>query len=158
MVHLRGGCSGLIIGVVFVVLGSLLTVLFGQKVTLACQREEPAHIVCERSGSFLGWGVLGSKTQSISGLEGAWVESNCDEDCTYRVVLMTSRGDVPLTSSFSSGLAAKEAFADQVTAFVDSRQSSADISSGPDRLAALFSLSFVGMGLLVPVLSLLRRR
>ena len=155
LARLRRSCSLVVICLVFVVLGSALTVVFGQSVTLDCARDEPAYIVCERRSTFMG--VPLAEPRTISGLEGAWVEEHCDDDCTYRVVLVADRGDTPLTSSFSSGASAKDEVAREVNAYVDSDQQSSMIQSRPQKLAMWMSLSFVAIGLLLPLFGLLRR-
>ncbi len=151
----RRGCTTIIIALVFVVLGSVLTVVLGQTITLACTRQEPIHIICERESTFMGFRL--GKPQTIEGLEGAWVEESCDEDCTYRVMLQADRGNVPLTSSYSSGASPKDEMAGRINAYVNGTQTEARITSNPEWFAMVAAASFAVIGLLLLPFGLLHR-
>lgn len=152
---LRRGCSGLILSVVFVAIGAIFTVVFGQVVTLDCTRPEPAEITCERQSTFLG--IRLSEPRTIRDVRGAWVQENCDEGCTYRVMLTAGRSDVPLTGAFTSGERSKIEIAEQINAFIAGGDPTTQISLQPNPLVLLATLIFVVIGLAIPVLSLFGR-
>jgi hypothetical protein len=155
MALLRRGCAGLIISLFFIAVGVVMTVVLGQVVVLDCARPEPAEIICERRSAFAG--IRLGDPETIRDVQGAWVQENCGESCTYRVMLATGDEDVPLTSAFTAGERAKVAAAGQVNAFVKSGAPSARISLRPNPLVLLAALIFVVIGLAIPALSLFGR-
>jgi hypothetical protein len=156
---LRRGCSGLILSVIFsvifVAIGAIFTVVFGQVVTLDCVRPEPAEIICERRSTFLG--IRLSEPQTIRDVQGAWVQENCDEGCTYRVMLTAGRSDVPLTRAYTSDERTKVETAAQINALATGGAPTAQIILRPNPLVLLATLIFVIIGLAIPVLSLFGR-
>jgi hypothetical protein len=107
-----------ILSVVFVVAGVAIFLLLSATVTLECARPEAGRGRCALTTA----GPLGTDMIEIllSEVQRAEVEASAssDGDDTYRVVLQTERGPVPLTSYFSSGRDDKQARADQINAFL----------------------------------------
>lgn len=84
---------------IFVLAGLLGSVLFCKSTTLTCQRQliEPTQGTCNS----IETGLLDSTEKKIplNTLQGARVEqSRSDDDYTYRVILLTINGEIPLTS------------------------------------------------------------
>lgn len=141
-----------IIGVVFIGLALAALLFFGTKTTLVCSRSGQA--VCTLTHK----AMLKTTTRSIpiSQLREAYVGSNVDSegDETYRVVLRTDSGDIPLTSSSSSGYAGKRDNANRVNAFLQSAGSSTVSVVQDDRLLAyILGAIFAGVGSLLALLS-----
>ena len=120
----------LALGVVFLLVG-LGVIAFGASLTT---------LTCERGGATQGSCTLTqqrpgrSTTRAIAleDLRGAEIESNTSRSrsstssgrtrsrsrTTYRVVLLTTRGDIPLTGAYSSDYEAKQRQVDQLTTFL----------------------------------------
>jgi hypothetical protein len=119
------------LGVVFLLVG-LGVIAFGASLTT---------LTCERGGATQGSCTLTqqrpgrSTTRAIAleDLRGAEIESRTSRSrsstsgssrnrsrssTTYRVVLLTTRGDIPLTGAYSSDYEAKQRLVDQLTAFL----------------------------------------
>ncbi|WP_298006209.1 MULTISPECIES: hypothetical protein [Anaerolinea] len=106
----------LILSFVFVVAGLGMAYLLGQVHTLNCQRTQGRQH-CQIAVSWMG--IVPLRQETLNPLQGARVDESCDEDgCTYRVVLRTGSGDVPLGVGYSSGLKSKEDMAETIQAFV----------------------------------------
>ncbi len=155
MALLRRGCSNLVLSLVFVAVGTVMIVVLGQVITLDCTRPEPAEITCERRSAFL-WFRMG-EPETIRDVQGAWVQENCGESCTYRVMLMAGQDDVPLTPAFTAGERAKVAAVEQVNGFVNSGAPTARISLRPNPLVLLAAAAFIFIGLAIPALSFFGR-
>jgi len=97
-----------------------------------CERTAANMINCTQSQSWFG--LYEREKDPITGLQGAWIEERYDSDdndTTYRVVLETQQGNVPLTNAFSSGYSTKADTVQQVNEFVrNSTENSAEISTG----------------------------
>jgi len=152
---LRRGCSNLVLSLVFIAVGTVMTVVLGQVISLDCTRPEPAEIACERRSTFL-WFRIG-EPETVRDVQGAWVQENCGESCTYRVMLMAGQDDVPLTSAFTAGERAKVAAAEQVNRFVNSGAPTTRVSLRPNPLVLLAAVAFIVIGLAIPALSLFGR-
>ncbi len=141
-----------IIGAVFILLSLSALLFFGTKTTLVCSRGGQA--VCTLTNK----AMLKSSERSIpiNQLREAYVESNVDSegDETYRVVLRTVSGNIPLTGSSSSGYAGKRDNANRINAFLQSTGSS-NLSVVQDErlLAYILGAIFAGIGSLMVLLS-----
>lgn len=105
----------LLLGFPFLLKGLLMGLLLGRVATLNCDRVGPAQVTCElRSSSLL------AGSTSITQLQGAEVEGNSysDDLPTFRVVVITEDGNIPLTRSFTSGVSKKQENVDRINAFV----------------------------------------
>ncbi|MEN9252904.1 MAG: hypothetical protein Q6K99_05745 [Thermostichales cyanobacterium BF4_bins_65] len=69
-------------------------------------------------------------------------------DSTYRIVLLTDSGRVPLTEYYSSGLQKHRVLKDKVDQFINSNQPHLDISQDDRWMGVLIGGSFSGFGLL----------
>jgi hypothetical protein len=100
--------KALLFGLLLVGVGLFILLTFGNVTSLQCQRLETSYVVCEKEVQLLG--ILSTSEETITGVEGAWVDEKYDNEDghKYRVVLNTSRGDVPLTAYYLSGRGAKE--------------------------------------------------
>jgi hypothetical protein len=106
----------LFLSIVFVGLGLLFSYIMGIVTTLECSRPESGQ-VCNLERSWMG--LVKLTDRPLRQVQSAWVEENCDDDgCTYRVVLETDQGQLPLGTAYSSGSSSKQEQADQVNAFV----------------------------------------
>lgn len=132
-----------LIGFVISALGFVFLYVFGQAVTLACERTETGRISCVKTSVLLS--VLKVDQKPVESLEMAWVSESCDEDgCTYRVELDTARGTIPMTIYRSSGYRSKENMANQINAFLRS----------PDQPKLEVKASTGIIGILMPVIAI----
>ena len=91
------------------------------------------------------------KTFAITELSGASIDvSHGDDGDTYRVLLQTASGNLPMTSYYSSGLTAKQQAVDQINSFVmyDTMQT-LSIKTDDRIWVAIFSGIFAGSGALL---------
>lgn len=134
----------LLLAFLFVAAGLGTAYLLGQVQILTCERA-PGRQNCQIDTSWMG--LIPLRHQTIPPLTGAWVDESCDEDgCTYRVILQTGSGDIPLGIGYSSGLHSKQEMAQKVQAFVaDPSQPDLEIKTGGG-LWILFPLTFLIMG------------
>ncbi|TVQ24560.1 MAG: hypothetical protein EA367_01510 [Leptolyngbya sp. DLM2.Bin15] len=135
-------------GGAFTLFGLLPALLIAEVATLECHRTaQPPS--CELSRA----GLLKNDRHLIllDHFQGVEVqESRSDDSSTYRVVLLTSEGDRPLTGYYSSGYAGKARQARQIDAFLtDLSQTQLVIQQDSRWLGYLFTLIFSGSGLLV---------
>lgn len=118
----------LILAVVFVGMGLFFTYLLGQRATLVCTRTGTME-QCTLHTSWMS--LVGLNHRPIEGIRSASVEENCDDDgCTYRVVMHTEQGEIPLGQAFSSGKASKQQKAEQINAFANQQRHELNISEG----------------------------
>lgn len=108
---IRLGLAALFFGV-----GLFFTFIIGQVSTLTCNRTREAdHCVLR-----VNWmGLAPLRETYIEGLQSAQVEESCDDegDCTYRVVLITTRQRLPFEAAYSSGKIDKDEIAARINTF-----------------------------------------
>ena len=148
------GCSGLIVGSIFFVLGAVFFVVFAQATSLDCARREPREIVCERESVLLG--RVQMRQDSIRGLRGAWVDESCDDGCTYRVVLTTDEGDVPLTGAYTSDQRTKVEITRAINGFVEGDARTLQVEDRPPALLMALPILFMIIGPVATLASLFR--
>ncbi len=121
-----------LLGLVFILISVVAVVFLGNETTLVCTRSGEA--VCTLSQKTMV--KTTTRTIPLSQMRDAYVESNVDSDGdeTFRVVLRTASGDIPLTSSRSSGFAAKRDAANQINAFLQSGSQPRLVVEQDDRL------------------------
>lgn len=118
----------LILSVLFVGAGLFFLYLLGQQTTLICTRTG-AMEQCTLQTSWMN--LVQLNHHAIEDIRSAWVENQCDDDgCTYRVVIRTDRGEIPLGQAFSSGMASKEHNAEQINAFASQQRNELKVSEG----------------------------
>lgn len=156
----------MLFGGIFLAVGLAVVWFLGAQTTLTCERPEPRTGECTLvSANALGLNTR-SQTVRLNEIQRAELQVSEDEDGdeTYRVVLRTETGEVPLTGYYSSGRDDKRQNVDRINAFLDDGNARTLTASQDDRLFAsifggLFAcvggLAVVG-GLLAP-LGLLRR-
>ena len=148
---IRGG-----LGLLFFIAGLAVMLFFGNKVTLTCVRSLPPPGVCTlRSANMVN---AKEKTFAITELSGASIDvSHGDDGDTYRVLLQTASGNLPMTSYYSSGLTAKQQAVDQINSFVmyDTMQT-LSIKTDDRIWVAIFSGIFAGSGALLLLLAVLK--
>jgi hypothetical protein len=130
----------------------IAVVFLGNQTTLTCSRSGQA--VCTLTQKTML--KTSTRTIPLSQLREAYVESNVDSegDETFRVVLRTASGDVPLTSSRSSGYAGKRDVANQINAFLQSSGSPTLTVEQDDRLLLyILGAIFAGVGSLLALLT-----
>ena len=178
-VRLRSGkrwawLIALALGVVFLLVG-LGVIAFGASLTtLTCVRDGATSGSCTLVQQRPGRST--TRAIALQDVRGAEIEQNTSRSrrsrssgtssrsrsrTTYRVVLRTTRGDIPLTGGYSSDYGAKQRQVDQLTSFL------ADVSARAltlreDNRAFGYALggAFAAAGLLVATVGavLLRRR
>ncbi len=179
-VRLRSGqrwawLIALALGVVFLLVG-LGVIAFGASLTT---------LTCERGGATQGSCTLtqqrpgrsATRAIALEDVRGAEIEQNTSRSrrsgsssrtrnrtrnsTTYRVVLRTTRGEIPLTGGYSSDYGAKQRQVDQFTTFL-ADGSARTLTLREDRRAFGYALggAFAAAGLLVATAGavLLRRR
>lgn len=107
--------SSLFVAVFFTIMGLLLVYFAGQKTTLTCNRSD-GTLYCQLNASILNRYMVRQTT--LPGLSSAFVEESCDDDCTYRVILVTDKGNIPLTESLDSDRVRKEQSASTINSFL----------------------------------------
>ncbi len=153
--EMSAGCLFPVFVVLFPLIGCLAFYFLGQSTTLDCTRLESAVINCQKQNHLLGVYPLGA--ESIGRLQGAWVEEECDDGCTYRVVLQTEQGDVPLTSYLSSGHSSKDEIAGQINMFVYGQEPSLQIKDSAGAIGIIVPVVFILVGPLMLVGWVLKR-
>ncbi|HEY9763087.1 MAG TPA: hypothetical protein V6D07_11220 [Trichocoleus sp.] len=135
-------------GSTFILVGLLVGILFGGEITLSCDRTPPAQ--CELTHANLVH--RRSRSFSVDGLKKAEVETYRDSegDYLYRVVMHTGQGIIPLTNSYSSGIANYQSQAAQINQFIESRRQPTLYLHQSDRWFGLFFVViFGGTGLTI---------
>jgi hypothetical protein len=148
---IRGG-----LGLVLFIAGLVVMLFFGNNVTLTCVRSLPPPGFCTlRSANMVS---ARETIIPIPDLSGAAIDVSQGEDGdTYRVLLQTTRGSLPMTSYYSSGLSAKQQAVDQVNSFLiyDTMQT-LSIKTDDRIWIAIFSGIFAGSGALLLILAVLK--
>ncbi len=157
----------MLMGGIFMAVGLGVLWFMGARTTLVCDRPEPRTGQCTlASANALGLNAR-SQTFPVAEVQRADLQVSVDDEDgseTYRVVLHTELGEVPLTDYYSSGRDDKRQNTDRINAFLDDAGARALTVSQDDRFfAALFGGLFACAGGLVAVggvlspLGLLRR-
>lgn len=121
-----GGCTKLVMGVIFIVAGACVALFLGFDVTLTCKR--PANTcVLEKTGLFGTRDVI--TTLPLDQLKSAEVESkqgrrngNGSGKPTYRVVLHTEGGTVPVSQAWTNNKGSHRKTASEINAFLASQK------------------------------------
>lgn len=78
----------------------LFIVLFANSIETSCVRDGPGEVNCRITRKLLGRVPLGSR--DVVGITDAQIEENCDDGCSYRLLLITSGGQgTPLNDVFT---------------------------------------------------------
>jgi hypothetical protein len=153
------GCAGIPFGGIFLTIGLLVGLVFAKQYAFECERLSPQ--TDEGNCELTAAGFRGTETTSfpISELQGARVASNYDSEdrsTTYRVEILTERGELPITPVWSSGQQSKQEMADEIEQFAQNQSISNLAIAQDDRwFGYLFLFIFGGVGLamiVVPVL------
>lgn len=70
---------------------ALFIVIFANSIQVSCRRSANSEATCAITTSLLGRWPTSSRV--VAGVTGVQLDENCDDDCSYRAILMTSRGD-----------------------------------------------------------------
>jgi len=148
---IRGG-----LGLLFFIAGLAVMLFLGNKVTLECDRTSPAEANCTLSTATMI--RTRERVIPVASMTGAVVDVNHGDDGdTYRVVLQTTSGSVPLTSIYSSGARAKQQAADQINSFLRYETQPTLFIKADDRIwIAIFSGIFAGSGALLLIQAALK--
>ncbi|MEH2397304.1 hypothetical protein [Nostoc sp.] len=122
-----------ILGGLFAAAGFSVVAIFAQLTTFTCTRIEPTNCKLVTSG------LLASKPKefSLNMLQGAKVEESSNDsygNSTYRVVILTSNGEVPFTSYFNSDDSKKETIVSHITNFISNPKITSLTEKQDDRL------------------------
>jgi len=134
-------------GLVFMGASVFSLILFGATTSLYCERVEASYINCRREQSWFG--IYTRDQPPVNDLTGADIQMNVDDDDdshTYRVVLKTSGGVIPLTMAYSSGYEKKAELASDINDFVaDPTRQILDVDSGIPWIGMLVGgIMFIG--------------
>ena len=138
--------KSMLYGILIAGVGWVIIYVFGQVSMLQCARPESSQVVCVKQVTLLG--LMPMREETIMDVQGAWIDESCDDDgCTYRVVLDTGQGDVPLTVYYSSGWRSKQETAAQINAYVGGGGGGElEVREGIGIVAALFGGIFMIVG------------
>ncbi|MEH2276174.1 MAG: hypothetical protein V7K40_15645 [Nostoc sp.] len=122
-----------ILGGILAAAGFSVIAIFAQVTTFTCTRIEPTNCKLVTSG------LLASKPKefSLNMLQGAKVEESSNDshgNSTYRVVILTSNGEVPFTSYFDSDHSKKETIVSHITNFISNPKITSLTEKQDDRL------------------------
>jgi hypothetical protein len=156
---IRNLISSIIGAFILFLMGLFFLFFFAAETRMHCERTEANMINCTHSQSWFG--IYEREKEPITGLQGAWIEERYDSDdndTTYRVVLETQQGNVPLTNAFSSGYSAKAETMQQVNAFVqNSTENSAEISTGTPVVMMLIGAALLVFSPFQLIISIIRK-
>ena len=145
---------GVLFGTPFFIAGLFVIAKIGKLATLTCDRTASTVLECQLSTT----GLLDTQTTAIAQLLGAEVQTSESSDGdTYRLLLKTERGEVPLTEVYSSGRRGKSRKAALINAFVSNpSQTSLTIQQDDRWFAYPFGGIFVlaGGGIIIGSLSM----
>ena len=144
--------KAILIGLAFVGMGLVFVFVFGQITELSCEKPKVNVTQCTLERKFLG--ILTVSTKEFSDINDAWVESSCDDEgCTYRVMLLTSMGQQPMTGYYSSGESVKVRMAREINQYIQSEDfAPVFMSDKSGMFFALFALIFVLVGLYIIIM------
>ena len=139
--------KSILFGLVFMVIGLVFVFVFGQISELQCEKPQLYVTQCFLELKFLG--IFPVSTRTFLDVNDAWVETSCDDDgCSYRVMLLTSDGQQPLTNYYSSGYDAQEDMAWEINNYIQSEEDVPLFMTEKSGLFfALFASVFVLVGL-----------
>lgn len=127
-----------IYGIIIILLYLIGSLLAPNLSTLSCIRGESSQFSCESISS----GIFGTYTTQIppGQLESAEVNESCDGgDCSYEVVLKTTRGKISLgTSSYSHESDAQENV-DRINLFIKNKEQKTLILRKDDRWMIIYT-------------------
>jgi hypothetical protein len=138
-----------IFGFVMISFGVVVLFMLGGKNTIICSRSGKQAGKCQIISSSL---LVSHTTQlALKDLQGAEldVSSSSDSD-TYRVVLLTTQGKMPLTSYYGSSSGSQQSVVEQVNAFLkDPALKSLLTTQDEGALPFIIALLMVGFGILI---------
>lgn len=111
----------LLSGVLFLTMGFVTFLLFGQVAVLECTRTQISKPSCVLSHTLVGFTF---KEQAVPGLNRARINESIDsdDDATYKIFLETDNGDIPLTFYYSSGKSEKQAAVTEINTYLVDRE------------------------------------
>ena len=137
----------LYMGLAFTLAGCLVFFFFGQTSSLECIREGSFHPSCSLTQSLIGFTLRESTVVEL--IDARVVESrDSDDDLTYRIILETASGNIPLTSYFSSGKQKKIGIVNEITSFLANSQTTTLMIQQGGKSFLFFPLIFTLIGLL----------
>ncbi len=149
-----------LIGLLIIVFGMVMVFIFGKVTKVTCQRAEPAQVNCVKRESWLG--LIPLSETNIVNVQSAYVDEHIDSedgDLTYRVVITSDEGDVPLTSFYSGNYGNKGDTAMTINNFVaNGREDSLTMTDNSGIAAAVFSGAFVLGGIYMMIVRLFKLR
>lgn len=144
---------GFLLGVMLVFIGIISFVLLSSKVTLTCMRPSNMPHQCE----IVSTGKLRTHKQQLrlAEITGASIERSTNywlrrrgPRTTYRVVLNTKHGPVPLTEGTSTNIRQTQRTLDQITAFLRNRtKPTLEITESDTGIASIVAIVFGALGL-----------
>jgi hypothetical protein len=139
--------SQILIGFLIALVGLVITYYFGRSTNFHCVRTGADQARCEITHKLLG--VQPMDVRRVDGIQQAELDENLDSsgDSTYRVILVTSFGSEPLTSSFSSGKSPKADLVERLNTFISSsQQETLDYQAKIEWGLWVFLIGFIGLG------------
>lgn len=144
-----------ILALVFLGASALILLVFGEKVTLNCDRSIPPAGVCTlETTSFID---SSQKQISVGNLQRAELRVNygdSDSSDTYQVVLLTNNGELPFTDYYSSGSSKKQQLVNEINQFIQNDSLNMLSVKSDDRLwISILAGIFAGVGALMGIFS-----
>lgn len=136
--------AAVVMAILLTSMGAFFTYLLGKEHTLTCTHRDGAT-PCAIHITWMG--LVDLSVQPLDGLRSASVEENCDEDCTYRVLLETRGGMIPFPAVYSSGSVDKTKTAEQINQFMaNAEQPTLQVKTGGG-FFVLIPAAFMAVGL-----------
>jgi len=141
----------LLFGLIAICLGIMALILGGQTTVLRCTRPEPSRVVCVKQVKWLG--AVPVREETVEDVRRAVVDehiSGVHRKRSYRVELISSQGNVPLTAYYSTPYWQYEETAAQINAYLKSdAEDTFEIREGNALLAILPGGGLIVAGLVL---------
>jgi hypothetical protein len=133
-------------GIIFLLVGCFVYFLFGQTTTLRCIREQGKNPTCFLTQSIAG--VILKERTDIYLIDAQVIENqDSDGDSTYKIILKTESGNVPLTSYSSSGEQKKVNIVNEIQTYLQNEQmETLSVQQGGDFKILPVVFAVVGLG------------
>lgn len=146
--------SSILWGLFFSGIGLVTMFFITRTVHLTCERPPESAVSCVLDATFFN--LIDLEHKGLRNVSAADIQQRYDEDdgeYTYRVVLQTNQGIVPLVVPYSSGLRTKEQQVAEINAFIQSDAEYFEITIPPGFVGIVVPLVFIIFG---PILAVKR--
>ena len=114
----RLGCTGVLFAILFLFMGIVFSFYTGNRIHIQCDRISSGRVDCQIQTRW--YGLLPLNELQVQAVDSAFLDEHCeDNDCAYRVVLVTHNAEIPLTAFYSAQKGPKLAAAERIQSFLD---------------------------------------